>query len=83
MANLFPEILGIEAGQNSDLAKRVVDRVKAGNPNIVIKPYKAGAPSILNIPTAVPKKAKIKLDGSMQRELLLFAINVRTRNTDI
>ena len=72
MANLFPEILGIEAGQNSDLAKRVVDRVKAGNPNIVIKPYKAGAPSILNIPTAVPKKSKDKVRWQHAKRALII-----------
>ncbi|MBC8193303.1 MAG: hypothetical protein H8E18_13040 [FCB group bacterium] len=60
MANLFPEILGIEAGQNSDLAKRIVDRVKAGNPGVSIKPYQVGAPTILNIPAGAPKKSKEK-----------------------
>ncbi len=72
MANLFPEILGIEAGQNSDLAKRVVDRVKAGNPNIAIKPYKAEAPSILNIPTAVPKKSKDKVRWQHAKRALII-----------
>jgi len=61
MTNLFPEVLGIETGQNSELANRIVDRIKAGNPLVDIKPYKVGASSILNIPTAVPKKSKDKI----------------------
>ena len=60
MANLFPEILGIEAGQNSELANRIVDRIKAGNPLVDIKPYKVGDTSILEIPPDVPKKSKEK-----------------------
>ncbi len=58
MSNLFPEIIGIEAGQNSELATRIVDRVKAGNPEVAIKPYKFGSPTILDIPTGTPKKSK-------------------------
>ncbi|MBT4992406.1 MAG: hypothetical protein HOM93_03210 [Candidatus Marinimicrobia bacterium] len=60
MANLFPEILGIEAASNTELAKRIVKRVKLGNPAVVIKPYEVGAPTILNIPTLTPKKSKEK-----------------------
>ena len=60
MSKLFPEILGIEAGQNSVLANQIVDRVKTGNPDITIKPYKVGAPTILDIPIDAPKKSKEK-----------------------
>ena len=60
MSKLFPEILGIEAGQNSELANRIVDRIKAGNPLVDIKPYKVGDTSILEIPPDVPKKSKEK-----------------------
>jgi DNA repair photolyase len=59
MSKLFPEILGIEAGPNTELAKRIVQRVKLGNPGVAIKPYKVGA-TILNIPTGTAKKSKEK-----------------------
>ncbi|MBT3631642.1 MAG: hypothetical protein HOL36_03725 [Candidatus Marinimicrobia bacterium] len=60
MSKLFPEILGIEAGQNSALANRIVDRVKAGNPKVAVKPYEVGASTILNLPTGAPRKSKEK-----------------------
>ena len=60
MSKLFPEILGIEAGQNSVLANQIVECVKTGNPDITIKPYKVGAPTILDIPIDVPMKSKEK-----------------------
>ena len=37
MAKIFPEILGIEKGQTTELAQQIVDRVKAGNPKVEIK----------------------------------------------
>ena len=72
MANLFPEILGIEAGQNSDLAKRIVDRVKAGNPGVSIKPYQVGAPTILDIPAGAPKKSKEKTIWEHAKKALIL-----------
>ncbi len=60
MANLFPEILGLEAGLNSELAKRIVDRVKAGNPGVAEKPYKAKPKAILNVSETGPNKVTAK-----------------------
>jgi DNA repair photolyase len=72
MTKLFPEILGIEAGQNSELATRIVDRVKTGNPNSVVKPYKVGAPSILNIPSTTPTKGKDKTIWEHAKKALII-----------
>ncbi len=72
MAILFPEILGLEAGLNSDLANRVVDRVKAGNPGVSIKPYQVGAPTILNIPAGAPKKSKEKTIWEHAKKALII-----------
>jgi DNA repair photolyase len=58
MAKIFPEILGIEKGQPTELATRIVNRVKAGNPKVAIKPSVVGGPSILNIPADTPKKGR-------------------------
>jgi len=72
MAKLFPEILGIEAGQNSALAQKIVERVKSGNPEVVIKPYKAKTPSILNIPKDTPKKSKDKVIWERAKKALII-----------
>jgi DNA repair photolyase len=72
MANLFPEILGIEAGQNSELANRIVDRIKAGNPLVDKKPYKVGDTSILEIPPDVPKKSKEKTIWQHAKKALIL-----------
>ncbi len=72
MAKLFPEILGIEAGQNSELANRIVDRVKAGNPQVVIKPYKSGGPTILNLPTQLPARDKEKVIWQHAKRALII-----------
>ena len=72
MSKLFPEILGIEAGQNSELANRIVDRVKAGNPQVVIKPYKSGDPTILNLPTQIPAKSREKVIWQHAKKALII-----------
>jgi DNA repair photolyase len=57
MAKLFPVRLGIEKDLNSDLATRVVSRVKAGNPDVEITgDYKKGVTKLINLPE-VPKKS--------------------------
>ena len=57
MANLFPERLGIEKGLNSDLAARVVERVKAGNPDVeIVGDYIKGVTKLVKLP-ATPKKS--------------------------
>jgi DNA repair photolyase len=58
MAKIFPEILGIEKGQTTELAQQIVDRVKAGNPKVEIKSSVVGGPSILNIPADTPNKGR-------------------------
>ncbi len=60
MEKLFPEILGVEPGQNTKLAKQIEDRVKLGNPGVQVKPYEVGAPTILDIPTDTPKDSREK-----------------------
>ncbi len=57
MANLFPVRLGIESGLNSDLAVRVVERVKAGNPKVeIVGDYKKGVTKLVQLPPT-PKKS--------------------------
>jgi len=57
MTQLFPTTLAIEPGLSSDLAQRVVDRVKAGNPDVDIQKYESGEPGFLALPDKTPKDA--------------------------
>jgi DNA repair photolyase len=59
MSKIYPEILGFESGQTSELAKRIVKRVKVGNPAADVKSYKVGD-SILDIPTDTPRDRRAK-----------------------
>ena len=79
MAKLFPEILGIEAGQNSELANRIVDRVKAGNPQVVIKPYKSGDPTILNLPSQIPAMDKEKVIWQHAKRALIIRVKCKRK----
>jgi DNA repair photolyase len=72
MEKLFPEIIGIETGQNSELANRIVDRVKAGHPKVAVKPYEIGATTILDIPPVAPKKSKEKTIWQHAKKALII-----------
>ncbi len=55
MSNEYPGIIGIPPGLNSKLANKIRQRAKMGNPNIIEKAYVVGGPTILNIPSNIPK----------------------------
>jgi len=72
LSKLFPEILGIESGQNSELATRIVDRVKAGNPQVIIKPYVPKGSTILNLPPTIPVGSRAKVNWQHAKKALII-----------
>jgi DNA repair photolyase len=72
MVKLFPERLGIEKGLDSDLAMRVVDRIKAGNSACKITAdYQKGVTKLINLPDTPRKSIAQELWKANKRSMVL------------
>jgi len=72
MAQYFPTTLAVEPKLSSDLAKRVIDRVKTGNPNVDMQIYQPGEPGFLALPDKTPKDARENLRWKKAKESLIL-----------
>jgi len=72
MAKLYPEILGIEKGLNSKLAKRVVDGIKAGNPKVeIVGDYKKGVTKLVKLPATPNESVEKELWTANKRSMVI------------
>jgi DNA repair photolyase len=71
MAQMFPEIIGVESKQSTALSKRVVAQAKIGNPDVTIKQYEVGD-SILEVPSGLPDGTKAKFIWKQAKRALIL-----------
>ena len=80
MAKLFPEILAIEEGHTSSLAKRVKARVQGGNPQVQIKTYDKKESRILNLPQQTPKVNPERVRWEQGKKALILRAKAKDKN---
>ena len=71
MLKIYPDILGTESSQNTELAKRIVERVKKGNPDANVKSYEVGD-SILDLPADLTEGARAKVVWEKAKKALII-----------
>jgi len=72
MAKLFPKILAIESGLTSPLAQQVVDRIKAGNPDIEIIGNYQRSKTQLFVLEDMPRDAREKARWIKNKQTLIL-----------